>query len=101
MDLEFNFEKRYRLVHEIIETLVLTVLMFLIIRLAVQNFNIDGMSMEPNLHNQSTLLLPCVFIGASRRRRRSSTNTSKKRSKLVGSNRVVDRTKGSEENLWI
>src|SRR6476646_10298023 len=57
VDLEFDFEKRYRLVREIIETLVLTVLMFLIIRLAVQNFNIDGMSMEPSLHNQELVLI--------------------------------------------
>ena len=42
MDSEFHFEKRYRLFREIIKTIVLTVLMFLIIRLAVQNFNIDG-----------------------------------------------------------
>ncbi|GCF10488.1 signal peptidase I [Dictyobacter arantiisoli] len=57
MDLEFDFEKRYRLVREIIETLVLTVLMFLVIRLAVQNFNIDGMSMEPSLHNQELVIV--------------------------------------------
>jgi signal peptidase I len=57
VDLEFDFEKRYRLVREIIETLVLTVLMFLIIRLAVQNFNIDGMSMEPSLHNEELVLV--------------------------------------------
>jgi signal peptidase I len=54
---EFDFEKRYRLFREIIETIVLTVLMFLIIRLAVQNFNIDGMSMEPSLHNQELILV--------------------------------------------
>jgi signal peptidase I len=57
VDLEFNFEKRYRLIREIIETLILTILMFLIIRLAVQNFNIDGTSMEPNLHNQELVLV--------------------------------------------
>ncbi|WP_246039127.1 signal peptidase I [Dictyobacter alpinus] len=57
MDLEFDFEKRYRLFREIIETLVLTVLMFLVIRLAVQNFNIDGMSMEPSLHNQELVIV--------------------------------------------
>jgi len=57
VDLEFDFEKRYRLVREIIETLVLTVLMFLVIRLAVQNFNIDGMSMEPSLHNQELVIV--------------------------------------------
>jgi signal peptidase I len=52
-----EFEKRYRVVREVIETLVLTVLMFLIIRLAVQNFNVDGHSMEPNLHNQELILV--------------------------------------------
>lgn len=57
VDLEFDFEKRYRLFREIIETLVLTVLMFLVIRLAVQNFNIDGMSMEPSLHNQELVIV--------------------------------------------
>jgi signal peptidase I len=57
VDVELDFEKRYRLVREIIETIVLTVLMFLIIRLAVQNFNIDGMSMEPGLHNQELILV--------------------------------------------
>jgi len=57
LDVELDFEKRYRLVREVIETVVLTVLMFLIIRLAVQNFNIDGMSMEPRLHNQELILV--------------------------------------------
>lgn len=57
MEIQIDFEKRYRLVTEIIETIVLTVLMFLVIRLAVQNFNIDGMSMEPGLHNQELILV--------------------------------------------
>ncbi len=57
VDSELDFEKRYRLVREVIETVVLTVLMFLVIRLAVQNFNVDGMSMEPNLHNQELILV--------------------------------------------
>ncbi|GHO74109.1 hypothetical protein KSD_18800 [Ktedonobacter sp. SOSP1-85] len=57
MDVELDFEKRFRLVREIIETIVLTVLMFLVIRLAVQNFNIDGQSMEPNFHNQQFIFV--------------------------------------------
>src|SRR5579883_2094743 len=57
MNPEFNFEKRFRLVREIIETIVLTLLMFLIIRFAVQNFNVDGTSMEPNLHNTELILV--------------------------------------------
>jgi signal peptidase I len=57
VDLELDFEKRYRLVREVIETIVLTVLMFLVIRLAVQNFNIDGHSMEPGLHDAELILV--------------------------------------------
>lgn len=57
MNTELDFEKRYRLVREIIETIVLTVLMFLVIRLAVQNFNIDGHSMEPSLHDTELILV--------------------------------------------
>ena len=57
MHIELDFEKRYRLVREVIETVVLTVLMFLVIRLAVQNFNIEGMSMEPSLHDQELILV--------------------------------------------
>ena len=52
-----DFEKRYRLVREVIETIVLTVLMFLVIRFAVQNFNIEGHSREPSLHDQELILV--------------------------------------------
>jgi signal peptidase I len=54
---EINFEKQYRLVREVIEMAVLTVLMFLIIQLAVQNYFVDGTSMEPNLHDQERILV--------------------------------------------
>ncbi len=57
MDIELNFEKRYRLVREVIETAVLTLLMFLVIHSAVQNFNVDGHSMEPNLHDRELILV--------------------------------------------
>ncbi len=57
MNPEFDFEKRFRLVREIIETIVLTLLMFLVIRFAIQNFNVDGTSMEPNLHNTELILV--------------------------------------------
>jgi signal peptidase I len=57
MNPEHDFEKRYRLVREVIETIVLTVLMFLVIRFAVQNFNIEGTSMEPSLHNTELILV--------------------------------------------
>jgi len=54
---ELDFEKRYRLVREVIETIILTVLMFLVIRFAVQNYYVEGVSMEPNLHNQERILI--------------------------------------------
>src|SRR6266851_7566136 len=57
VNVELDFEKRYRLVREVIETIVLTILMFLVIRLAVQNFNIEGMSMEPTLHDKELILV--------------------------------------------
>ncbi len=57
MNPQLDFEKRYRLVREVIETIILTVLMFLVIRFAVQNFNIEGTSMEPSLHNQELILV--------------------------------------------
>ena len=52
-----GFERRYRVLREIIETITLTLLMFLIIRFAVQNFHVDGMSMEPTLHNSEYILV--------------------------------------------
>ncbi len=57
MAVELNFEKRYRLVREVIETIVLTLLMFLVINLAVQNFDVDGESMEASLHNNERLMV--------------------------------------------
>src|SRR5579872_3092600 len=57
MNPEMDFEKRFRLVREVIETIVLTVLMFLVIRFAVQNFNVEGTSMEPRLHNGELILV--------------------------------------------
>jgi signal peptidase I len=57
---EYNFEKRYRLVREIIETVVLTILMFVIINLAVQNYDVTGPSMEPSLHNQERIMVDKV-----------------------------------------
>ena len=57
MEIEYDFEKRFRLHREIIETVVLTILMFLIIRMAVQNFTIDGHSMEPSLHDAELIIV--------------------------------------------
>jgi signal peptidase I len=45
---------------EIIETIVMTVLIFAAVRLLVQNFRIEGSSMEPNLHDSEYLIIEKV-----------------------------------------
>jgi signal peptidase I len=42
---------------ELVETLILTLVIFLVIRFAVQNFRIEGYSMEPNFHDGEFLLV--------------------------------------------
>jgi signal peptidase I len=53
-------KKQSRLIREIIETVVLTALMFVVINLAVQNYDVDGPSMEPSLHNQERIMVDKV-----------------------------------------
>ena len=57
MNPEPHVNKRLRLWRDLFETVTLTFLMFLVLRFAVQNFNIDGTSMEPNLHNSELVLV--------------------------------------------
>jgi signal peptidase I len=42
---------------ELIETVVLTLVIFLLVRTVVQNFRVEGMSMEPNFHDGQFLLI--------------------------------------------
>ncbi len=42
---------------ELIETLILTLIIFLLIRSVIQNFRIDGVSMEPNFHDGQFLII--------------------------------------------
>jgi signal peptidase I len=42
---------------DLLETLILTVLIFLLVRSVVQNFKVEGRSMEPTLHNGQYLLI--------------------------------------------
>lgn len=44
-------------IRETIETVVLTLIIFVLIRAAVQNFRIEGYSMEPNFHDGQYLLV--------------------------------------------
>lgn len=50
-------EKRAHFIREVIETIALTLLIFLVIRFAVQSFRIDGQSMEPGLHSDEYVLV--------------------------------------------
>lgn len=45
------------LIRETIETVILSVLIFLVIRSLVQNYRIEGQSMEPNFHHGQYLLV--------------------------------------------
>lgn len=49
--------KRLRLLREILETIALTVLLFLVFRFAIQNYRVDGQSMVPTLQDQQYILV--------------------------------------------
>lgn len=48
---------RRSLLRELVETLILTLAIFLVVKVAVQNFRVDGLSMLPNLHNGEYILV--------------------------------------------
>ena len=45
------------ILREVVETVVLTLIIFFLIRTVVQNFRIEGTSMEPNLHDGQYLVI--------------------------------------------
>lgn len=49
--------KRSHLVREIVETLVLTLLIFVVIHFVVQSYHVDGTSMEPNLNSNEFVVV--------------------------------------------
>jgi signal peptidase I len=49
--------KRRSIVRELLETAVLTVAIFLVVRIALQNFKVEGESMFPSLHNGEYILV--------------------------------------------
>ena len=49
--------KRRSFFRELLEMAVLTLAIFLVVRVALQNFKVEGMSMEPNLHNSEYILV--------------------------------------------
>lgn len=56
---------RRSMVRELLETLVLTVAIFLIVKVAVQNFRVDGLSMLPNLQNGEYILVNKIDYAVS------------------------------------
>ena len=54
---------------DVLETALLTLVIFLAVRLAVQNFRVEGASMEPTLHTNQYLLVNKVsyLVGQPRR----------------------------------
>ncbi len=42
---------------EVLETIILTLVIFLLVRTVVQNFRVEGSSMEPNFHDRQFLLV--------------------------------------------
>lgn len=49
--------KSFRLGREIIETIVVALLIFIVVRFAVQTFRVDGISMQPGLHNDEYVMV--------------------------------------------
>jgi signal peptidase I len=65
-DHAFPYEKRRRhatgqrlrrIGRELVETVILAVLIFFAVKAVIQNFRVDGASMEPSLHNEQYLLV--------------------------------------------
>ena len=50
-------EKSTHLIRELIETIALMLIIFLVIRFAAQSFRVDGASMEPGLHTDEFVLV--------------------------------------------
>jgi signal peptidase I len=49
--------KRSHLAREIVETLALTLLIFLVVHMVIQSYHVDGLSMEPGLNSQEYVLV--------------------------------------------
>jgi signal peptidase I len=50
-------KRRSSWLRELVETAILTIAIFLLVRVALQNFKVEGQSMEPSLHNDEYILV--------------------------------------------
>lgn len=50
-------QRGVRLVREMLEVAILTLLLFIVVHLVVQNYRVDGPSMQPTLHNHEYILV--------------------------------------------
>lgn len=57
LDNEVVLKKSSHLAREIVETLALTLIIFLVIHFTIQNYQVDGSSMESSLHNNEYVLV--------------------------------------------
>ena len=57
------------ILRETVETAILTLLIFVVMRALIQNYRIEGYSMEPNLHEQQYLIVNKVayYLGEPKR----------------------------------
>ena len=56
-EIEDQQQRDKSILREVVETVLLTLLIFLAIRTLIQNFRIEGVSMEPNLHDGQYLII--------------------------------------------
>ncbi len=56
-DIQDQRQRNKSILREIVETVLLTLLIFLAIRTLIQNFRIEGISMKPNLHDGQYLII--------------------------------------------
>ena len=52
-----NWDTVKTIIREVLETVILTVIIFFLIQTVVRNFRVVGTSMEPNLHNSQYLIV--------------------------------------------
>ena len=52
-----NWDTVKTIIREVLETVILTVIIFFLIQMVVRNFRVVGTSMEPNLHNSQYLIV--------------------------------------------